>query len=340
MANFEPVRIGFVGIGGIGQSHLEAAVKSGLLEVGALCDVKEPLLRERAEQLKVPAFTDFREMMRSADIEAVALILPHDLHLPACEAAFMAGLHVFLEKPPARNLKETRRIAEMAKESGKVWLLATNRRHSPCFSEVKRRLPEIGEVYLARFEYTSDPGRDIPFGWRGERKRAGGGALLDMGYHSVDLLVWFLGVPDRVLALSRMKGRPEIVYDTDDTADLLFEFEDGPIGHVTVSWAASPEEERCILCGTDGALLASWSEFLWLERGGRPAERLEGPKALWKEAFLRQIEHFAKCVRGLEEPLSPVASHVSNMAIMEAAYRSMETKRFETPKEFLEETNR
>ncbi|MCM1134420.1 MAG: Gfo/Idh/MocA family oxidoreductase [Clostridium sp.] len=190
-------RAAIIGLGDISGIHIGAIEKNPEITLAAVCDIDEAA-RERAPE-KVPFYTDFKEMIKKEQPDAVHICLPHYLHVPvSCEAAEM-GVHVFCEKPVAMNRKEAEQFAAFEASHPKLYIgvCLQNR-----FNESVEMLKEI----ISGGEYGQVTGTRgiVPWAreksyydvkpWRGKWETAGGGCMINQSVHTLDLL-YFLGGP-------------------------------------------------------------------------------------------------------------------------------------------------
>jgi predicted dehydrogenase len=195
----------------------------------------------------------------------------------------------------------------------------------------------IGEPFHFDFRYTLlIP--NLEHGWRGSRARAGGGCLLDMGYHVVDLLTWYFGVPSHVEATLQRAGRPSQHYDVEDTCNLRLAYKRNGselIGNVFLSRVFPHKEERLTLVGSEGMVVLDRHELKRVDAQGNIQERLirEGE---WPSAYLDQLTTFADWTASRTvQPSMAYQHHLANVAIIEAGYRSAEAGTALAPKDLL-----
>ena len=150
------------------------------------------------------AYDDWRELIRDPDVEAVSVCTPNDLHPEMAVAALKAGKHVYLDKPMADTLKGAQAIAQAAKESGRVFQLAHNHRFLPAALRMRSMVEngEIGDIlsFSLRFLHSGSIDPRKAAGWK---MRRGGGVILDLGSHAVDLGIWLMGMPEAVMCANR-----------------------------------------------------------------------------------------------------------------------------------------
>ncbi|MCA1596227.1 MAG: Gfo/Idh/MocA family oxidoreductase, partial [Chloroflexi bacterium] len=197
----DKVRIGIIGAGGIAQgAHLPGYKACADAEVVAVADVFESTARAAAEKFDVPnVFTDYHKMLRMPEIDAVSVCTPNFMHKDATVAALKAGKHVLVEKPMAMNARECDAMLKAARESGKKLQVGFNNRFNSNSQALKRFIEggDLGEVYYARAQALRR--RGIP-GWGvfTQKDKQGGGPLIDIGVHILDLTLWLLGHPKPV----------------------------------------------------------------------------------------------------------------------------------------------
>lgn len=191
-------RVAVVGLG-IGRSHLKALLaEPATSEVCAICDVDRKRLRQVGDEFGVAArFPDFATMLAREAPDAVVVATPNDLHEPMTVAALEAGAHVFCEKPLAHDLAAARRIDRAARRSGRCVLLDLSSRFTATARTMKRYLVSgrCGPLYHASTYWARTRGIPSWSPWFHSRRRAGGGPVIDLGVHRIDLALWFLGEP-------------------------------------------------------------------------------------------------------------------------------------------------
>ncbi|MFD0383068.1 Gfo/Idh/MocA family oxidoreductase [Streptomyces stramineus] len=191
----------------------------------------------------------------------------------------------------------------------------------------------MGTPYLIEGRYTfhcPDPAS----GWRGQTELAGGGCLTDMGYHLIDLLIWYLGLPDRLLADTSAAAAPDADYDAEDTAMVHLAYDSGLYGSLLVSRSAGPKTERLAITGPHGTVVIERGAVRRLDAAGRVVESLLREPA-WPCAPTAQIDRFCRVLNGTSPNPSGPAVHLPHAAFLAAAYASKATSLPADPKEFL-----
>jgi predicted dehydrogenase len=186
-------RLGFLGVGWIGRSRLDAIAASGLAEVAAVADPALP-----------DAIASYDELLEH-DLDGVVVATPSALHAEQALAALERGLAVFVQKPVGRTAEEVERVVEAARAHDLLLGVDLSYRHAEAFRAARAAVREIGEVFAAELVFHNAYGPDKP--WFRDPALAGGGCVIDLGIHLVDLAVWILDLdPQDVHA--RLRGAP------------------------------------------------------------------------------------------------------------------------------------
>jgi predicted dehydrogenase len=225
-------RLGFLGVGWIGRSRLDAIAASGLADVAAIADPALP-----------DALPSYEELLEQ-ELDGIVIATPSALHAEQAIAALERGLPVFVQKPVGRTAAEVARVVEAARASDVLLGVDLSYRHAAAFRAAHAAVREIGEVIAADLVFHNAYGPDKP--WFRDPQLAGGGCVIDLGIHLVDLAVWILDLdPGDVRA--RLRGTP---VETFATAEL---------DHVRIacSWDSHAGEDARIeatFLGVDGGV--------------------------------------------------------------------------------------
>ena len=347
-----PLKIGLIGAGRISGRHVEAAGQfPDRLRFAAVCDVDESAARTRAgEAGAAELYRDGLELIRDADVEAVDICTLADTHAQYAIAAAEAGKHVLIEKPMAATMRQCRDIVSACEKSGVTLMVAQNQRYKANYRAVRRAIREgqIGEVRSVRVESLGHT-QSAPGHWIYDARRAGGGVVMTLAVHRIDLARYFVGEIRRVTAICRTT-RPEFVHGAEDWAWALMEFANGAVGELFTTWSAyrMPWGESFIIFGQRGtvhalpvlvsyrepALIASdrhWapppanrSDKTWKTRGFVPLQPdAEGLPT--GEMYVDEVLHFADCCATGQPPISSGRDNLGTMrtvfGIYEAARR-------------------
>lgn len=268
------IRVGVIGAGGMANGHhLPSLKKCAAADVTAVCDVRRQSAEETARRHGIPnVYTDYRELIANAPVDAVVIVTSNDQHAPMALAAIERGLHVLCEKPLALNATEAHEIANAARRAGIISAVNFSYRQNPASRFIRDVIEagDLGTVYQISLQYLqgylADPDFALPpqTAWRVQRRLAGLGVLGDLGSHLVDLSRFFLGEITGVQSIQRtfVKERPleeggTVAVDGDDVTMALLEFERGAIGTFQTSWSAMPwgNHQRVEIYGSKGAIV-------------------------------------------------------------------------------------
>ncbi|MGW6973809.1 Gfo/Idh/MocA family protein [Streptomyces sp. NPDC054952] len=312
--------------------HLPGLLGSSRAELVAVCDSDPVSLRERADALSVPGFTRVGDLLAETAPDFVIVAVPHHAGRAVIEECAAAGVHVLKEKPFATSVAEARGLAEIC-HKGQVELMVTlQRRFNPIYSSVAGMLDQIGTPFLLGGHYsfhTPNPGA----GWRGNLKQAGGGCILDMGYHLIDLLLWYFGLPSRVIAEFSTTALPDGEYDAEDTAVVQFGYESGLYGSLVLSRWMAPKTEFMRVVGTAGSVVLTKSAVQRLAPDGTVVEELTRPHA--PSVATAQIDYFCRVLAGERPNVSGPEQHLAHAAFIASCYESKTAGRYINPKEML-----
>lgn len=339
----ERLSVAVIGVGGFGAKVLSALVGSDLIDIVGVSD-KDPRVAERvAADVGVPGYNDNRSLLAETRPAAAFLCMPP---MPAAElisACADRGIHVWKDLPLARDLDEGVAMVRRMEEAGVKLAVGTQRRFAAGYRRAHELRPQLGEICLARAHYLFNWGADL--GWRGDRASAGGGALLELGYHALDLLVWMLGMPDEVYGVSAAGNRPrradggdavQPIYDTDDTAAAIMRYVGGAMASVVTTRWSGPASEELSLHGRCGSLRADGETCVLRDPDGNILPQAEDELEP-VNVFSRQADAFASSV--LADANTYECSgreNLLNLAVIEAIYLSDRTGQSEQPHRLLE----
>lgn len=312
--------------------HLPALHANPLVHLVAICDHEADPLEEVCDEYAVPGYRDASAMLSEVDLDFVVVAVPHHAGAAVVRAAAEHGVHVLKEKPLATTLTEARALAEHCAQAGVELAVTMQRRFNPIYASFPDLVDQIGRPYHFHAAYTLSV--DPAAGWRAQARLAGGGCLLDMGYHMVDLLLWYFGMPQQVLAHCSAAARPECDYDVEDTATLTLGYEADLVGTVLLSRCMAPAGETLRVTGTDGAVLLERGRVQRMDRSGTVVEALSREQS-WPSAATAQITHFCRVLAGQRPNTAGPQAHLAHAALIHAAYTAAAKGHFVDPREVL-----
>jgi predicted dehydrogenase len=280
--------IGLVGYGGIGKFHTANWRNLNLYypDLPRVIELRGAASRSQASaELAVSeggygyGTVRYQDLLDDPGIDLIDICTPNDTHYEITLAALEAGKHVYCEKPLALDLDQAREMVQRAEASDRVLQLAFNYRFIPAVMKAKALIDEgfLGEVvtFHARYFHTGYLDPERPLSWRLDLERSGGGALVDLGSHLIDLMLYLAGPFQRLLAQTRtfVKERPvaagaaeKAAVKVDDHAQLLIDLQAGGLGIIEVSRVAqgSADDLNFEILGTQGALKFDVMDPSWL----------------------------------------------------------------------------
>ncbi len=318
-----PVRIGLIGAGGIAGAHVGGYRRNtDTVRLSAVADPVVESALKRAEGTDAAIYTDYREMLARADIDAVDICLPHHLHRDAIVAAARAGKHVLCEKPLCLTAEEAADVAAEVAASGITVMCAHNQLFLPAVAAAKALLDDgvLGEIYDVRTtdSFFSDFTPES-MGWRASAKTSGGGELIDTGYHPAYLLIYLAGGTP-VKATAMLSTHRLAFMEGEDSAQVLVRFDNGVVGSISTSWAAEPaaNTERFSVIGELGSLHSDGTRLSYTVRGAEPVTLEFEPV----HEFAEEIAHFANCLLTGTRPIHTHKEGIEVLGIILAAYES------------------
>ncbi|MFC1672300.1 Gfo/Idh/MocA family protein, partial [Planctomycetota bacterium] len=196
----DTLRVGVIGLG-MGCGHVKTFQSHPNAEVVAIADVNEERLHPLKDELGVPVgYTSGEEMIRNETLDIVSVCTPNKFHKPLTLEALNAGCHVLCEKPMAMSAAEGREMVAAAKEAGKRLMINFSYRFNEQSFALKKQVDTgiLGDVYFARTVWHRRRGMPGFGGWFGQKALSGGGPLIDLGVHRIDLALWLMGYPKPV----------------------------------------------------------------------------------------------------------------------------------------------
>lgn len=344
----DKIKVGIIGTGGISHCHM-AGYKAlpNLVDVVAVCDIDEEKVKAYAAQYNVPRwYTDCAVMMEKETLDAVSVCTWNSAHKIATITALKGGAHVICEKPMAMNQFEALEMEAAAKEAGKLLMIGFVRRFGNDAAIVKQFIDagSLGDIYYAKATYLRRNG--CPGGWFGDKRFSGGGPLIDLGVHVMDLVRYLGGCPNPIsaygvtynnLGVNRAQGGQTWVsttvgaygYTVEDFAAAMIRFDNGLTVSVEASFNLNIKEDRgdIEIFGTkSGAKLSPSIEFYTDMNGMFVNLQPSSASALsFNGLFEAEIAHFVDCVINKTECRSPAKDGVALMKMIDAIYESAAT---------------
>ena len=253
---------------GMGRTHIEGFQGHDNAEVVGVVDLDQKRLDAAQKDFGITGlYTDLDTMLAAEKPDIVSIATPNSLHKPFAIACMEAGAHVLCEKPMAMNAEESAEMLAVSEKTGKRIMINFSYRFNDASWGIKDQVASgvLGQVYAGRTKWLRRDGFPGFGGWFGTKKLSGGGPLIDLGVHRIDLALWLLDYPKPkyVLAnthnhLGTAKAKSEgKTFDVEDYAAAMITFENGMTLQVEASWGshiANQEEMETQLLGTEAGL--------------------------------------------------------------------------------------
>lgn len=321
------INLGIVGLGNQGKVILWNSLHLKGVKVLGVADVSEKALNYARNSGVKNFYLSYEDMLKSEELDAVVITLPNFLHLESAVKAAEAGKDILLEKPLARNVEEGEKILNAVKKNGVKLMMGFDMRFIPILRKIHDGIVDglFGSVQLVEatnvsggpFSPRSDSVGPAPVpSWWLDKEMTGGGVLLDLGSHMIDLLIWYFG--EVVYAKSYL----EHMYKTDleDSATCVLKFKDGPLATVKVGWFSKDFLQSIQVCGTAKNMLVrifpqSAMKIAW-KRVTRKLGRYNS------DPIYLELEHFANCVRKDEQPQPAGDEGLRGLQVIQSAYEN------------------
>src|SRR5699024_2858974 len=324
------LNVGIVGVGSISTSHINPYLQNKNVKLMALCDINEQRLQEKGKLYCVDLlYKNYDELLSNNDIDAISICTWNNSHAEIAIAALEAGKHVLVEKPLSMTVDEALAVEEAAKNSGKVLQVGFVRRHGENTKILKQFIDngDLGEIYYAKATCIRRLGN--PGGWFSDKSKSGGGPLIDLGVHFIDLIWYLMGKPQPISVsgntYSKLGNRSHIenlsfykaadydptLNDVEDLANAFIRFENGASLYIDVSFTlhAKEDEISTVLYGEKGGAEIEPELLLISEENNtilNITPQVDNLGFDFGSAFTNEINHFVECCRRGKQTIAPV----------------------------------
>ncbi len=293
IANNSKPRLGFLGVGWIGRHRLEAIARSGFAEIAAVADTAPENVREAVKCAPESEAMSSLDDLLSAQLDGIVIATPSALHADQAIAALDRGVAVFCQKPLARSAQETQLVIDAARRADRLLGVDLSYRYTTAMQRIRDlvRSGELGRVFAVDLVFHNAYGPDKS--WFFDPALSGGGCVIDLGIHLVDLALWTLGNARVVAASSRLfsKGTPLDLPATtvEDYAEARLDLDSGTEVRLSCSWNLNAGRDAVIeaaFYGTAGGAAlrnvnGSFFDFTAQRFRGTASENLSAPPDDW-----------------------------------------------------------
>lgn len=331
------LRLGIIGCGNMTRSHAQGYRElADEIAVTAVADVVEERARLMAEAAGAPYYTtDYREM--TDHVDAVLIVLPHDMHYETGKYFLTAGKHVLMEKPMCNSEAECVELIRLSESVGKVLMTAYPVRFWPLIRKMKELLDAkaYGDVFQVSI-WTEQYSWFDSDHWIRSAKRLGGGQLFSHGCHYIDLLLWFLGRPVKGFHMGTNFGTPWM--QREGTSNVVMEFEDGALGYHFGTWGARGTRLSYSIHAhcTEGMLEFNFEDQKLYAHTGMDVHRSLGEDSSPQRTEVLmtsqdsskltqyEIGHFLACIREGRRPLTDGPGSLQGLRVIWRMYEAEE----------------
>lgn len=343
------LKIGIIGVGSISESHIASYLQNPNAELYAFCDINEKRLKEMGEKYGITRlYTNKEEMLALTEIDAVSVCTWNSEHAPCTIAALNAGKHVLCEKPMATTVEDAEAMNEAAQKNGKLLMIGFVRRFGNDCKVLSDFINNdfLGEIYYAKATYLRRNGS--PGGWFGNKALSGGGPLIDLGVHVIDLARYVMGRHKPVsvygAAFKKIGDRRELndkkeyvassatdhdIFDVEDSANALIRFDNGAVLSVETSFSLNIKNNKGDIefFGTKGGASLSPELELYTETNGYLTDVSLNMSTQFdfNNSFKNEIDHYISCIIDNTECKAPAEDGITVMKILTSIYKSAET---------------
>ncbi len=332
------VGFGIIGCGGISNLfHIPELEEIDEADIVAVTDLNSERARITAERFGIKTwYTDYLEMLRRDDIDAVIVATPHPTHARITVDALEAGKHVLIQKPMCTDVKDADAILDAAKRNShlKVMVLPFIYFDTPAFNYVKELIEngDLGRICIVRVRYAhgGPEGYQMKVAqmfneetscWFFDQEKAHGGVILDLGVYAVTQLIQLLGRVEEVSAFTATLSKPTAL---EDNAVMILKMRDGSLATVETSWTQTSSLEGTAIYGTEGTAYINFFEKNVMVRRCVDSNWRSPNLAVEKEPQ-HTHRYFVKCIMEDLEPIGTVEKGRHVIEVLEAAYESART---------------
>lgn len=320
------MKLGLIGLGYIGRTHLRNSQKLHNCKIVSVADTSEQAL-SFAKEMRVPnVYKDYNEMLKQVDLDAVIVSLPNYLHQKSVDDICESGKDILMEKPLARNSSEGKYIVDKVNRHNLKIMVGYPLRFVPYLLDAKEDINsgELGFIenmhavrvgpgpYFHR-NVDGNPAR-VPEWWF-SRERTGGGVLLDLGCHVINLLRYYFGEVNQIFGSFGYRYGLEV----EDQALCIVEFKNGTKGNLTLNWTSQTDLLKIDLYGT------VTQKMIYQKPKSKPqlALQLLLGSTEYTAPHLKEIEYFSECLINDTKPEPSGEDGLKDLEVIDSAYKNV-----------------
>jgi myo-inositol 2-dehydrogenase / D-chiro-inositol 1-dehydrogenase len=320
------VKLGIIGLGYIGKIHYGHCLKIPEVQVMAVADVSEKALNNMRKAGVKKTFTSYEELLKDPEIDSVVIGLPTHLHLRCAVLAAENGKNIFLEKPIARNVQEAQEIVSAAEKNSVKLMMGYPLRFDKDLCAVKEQMDKglLGDVVNAHavsistgpFFHRAEGHSPVPVpDWWWNQELTGGGVLIDLGSHVINLLRWYFG---EITDIKSYLGH-RFNMDFEDSALCLAKFTSGTVATIDVGWFS---QAYTLKIDFMGSVKNSVAQHPVTSPVFTAIQMLMSGKSKFRQPHLDELKHFVKCIIDDQTPSVTGYDGLEDIKAIQAAYKN------------------
>ena len=327
----EKVKIGVIGLGGVAQLvHLPNLTKIPNVDLTAVAEINKSRRQIISDKFNVKQiYSNHKEMLSKSDVEAVIIATPTSTHTEIAIDCLNAGKDVLVEKPLAISHQEAKKIVDVAKKNKKKLMVGMNLRYRPDTMLLRSFINtnEIGEPFYIKCGWIRKQSSNEK--WFTKKQESGGGVIIDLGIHLLDLALWLLDYPE--ISSVSTQNFFHNTKNVEDTSINCIKCKNSAVINLEVSWSLPVEKDHFFLdvYGTKGSFSSNpFSLYKRVENDyiNLTPTQVDNPTVLFKKSYLNELKSFIGAIRGLNPVFSPGEEAIERMKIIEAMYQSADKK--------------
>ncbi|NWF86638.1 Gfo/Idh/MocA family oxidoreductase [Candidatus Bathyarchaeota archaeon] len=320
------VNLGLIGLGFVGMVHMRNCLKLKSAKVVAAADLSQKALKIARERGVKELFTDYNELLKQPSIDAVLVSLPTYLHMPCAVSAAEEGKHIFLEKPLAGKLEDGKEIISAVKKHGVKLMVGYPFRFSSTFQDLKQKIETgaLGDIQVAHavnigagpFFHRAESAtpKPVPEWWL-KKELSGGGALMDLGSHLINLTRWYFGEIKSIKAYLGYRFN----FDFEDYAVCIANFERETTAIINVGWFS---QKAAIGIEVYGTAAHASGYYHSPNKAITAMQLILGKTSKFFAPYLKEVSHFVDCILKDAHPSTSGDDALKDIEMIECAYRN------------------